>query len=91
MVPLIWDHLGEHLFPALVKQRDMALLKVHDYEQSSAQVAEEVFRLNAENRRLQSLVEAARRPETPKVFRAATPAEVRRRTEQAFAVEEKDV
>ncbi len=86
MVNLI---IQEWLAPDLKKQLDGAELQVHDLYSKLVQVEGQAALLFMENQKLKSQVAAAVRPETPRILRAATSAEVRKMTEQAF-FEEKD-
>ena len=89
MIVDLWNDLGERLFPNLVKQRDMALEKVHDLTQSHQSLAELHFVTMRELTKIQAMLGKSQEP--PKIQRAATPAEVRRLTEHAFAMEDDDV
>ena len=77
------------LWPSLKKERDLLLDKLQDYSQRIQEAESLASRLVMENQRLKAQVEASIRPEQPRIYRAATAADVRRMTEQAFSVEEK--
>ena len=76
------------LWPPLKKERDLLLDKLQDYRQRIQEAESLASRLVIENQRLKTQVEAATRPDQPKIFKAATAADVRRMTEQAFALSE---
>ncbi len=78
----------EWIFPEIKKERDSAQLKMHDLYSQLIKVEGEAALLFMENQKLKSQVAAAVRPETPRILRAATSAEVRKMTEQAFFEEE---
>lgn len=76
------------IHPPLKKERDLLLAKVQDYRQRLTEAERVAAHAVIDNARLKRQIESDRRPETPKIVRAATSGEVRRLMEQAGSKEE---
>ncbi len=78
----------EWIFPEIKKERDLLLLQVHDLTQRLTNAETLAVQLHVQTQKYQAQAFAAQVPQTPKVVKAATSAEVRKMTEQAFFEEE---
>lgn len=80
--------IQEWLAPEIKKERDLLALQVHDLKQRLTEAEQVAARFMIQDQKHRIELETYRRPETPKVLRAGTAAEVRKLAEQAFSVEE---
>ena len=69
------------LHPPLKKERDLLLDKLQDYRQRLTEAEELATRFALEDQKHRIEAEALKRPETPRVLRPGTSAEVRRMME----------
>ena len=76
------------LHPPLKKERDLLLDKLEDYRQRLTEAEGLAARFAIQDQKHRVELAAVHRPETPKIFKAGTSAEVRRMTEQVFGAEE---
>ena len=74
--------IQEWLAPDVKKERDSALIQVHDLKQRLNEAQELAARFAIEDQKHRIELLAVQRPETPKIFKAATAAEVRRMMER---------